>query len=206
MENLKCFAVPLANEGQKSDYCNNIEAHTVKRVDVDTCNIVQSKLIGVSTGLKISEKLFTEYSLTFYANNLQSIKRELSNIYNDIGTRQGQIAINPLFCEKDTTVSGLNIKLGEGVNPYDIAEMFVRNIIENFTECEKLFAEYDLNLYEDRLKIIKQELSYIYNDIVKRQRIDDAEPLDVILADEEYQTKISVNTEPYLWENGRDEQ
>ena len=58
-------------------------------------------------------------------------------------------------------------------------------IIEDFTECERLFAEYDLNLYEDSLKLIKQELSYIYNDIVKRQRIDDAEP--------------------YLWEDGRDE-
>jgi len=179
-------SVPLTDERQESDYCNNIEAHTEKQVDVDTCNIVQNKLIGMSTGIKISEKLFAEYSLTFYTNNLQSIKRELSNIYNDIGTRQGQIDINPLFCENDTTVSGLNIKLGEGVNPYDIAEMFVRIIIEDFTECEKLFAEYDLNLYEDRLKLIKQELSYIYNDIVKRQRIDDAEP--------------------YLWEDGLDKQ
>ena len=185
MKKTICDSVPLADEGQKSDYCNNIEAHAVKQVDVDTCKIVQNKLKGVSTGLKISEKLFTEYSLTSYTNNLQSIKRELSNIYNDIGIRQGQIDIRPLFGENDKTVSRFNIKLGEGVDPYDIAEMFVRIIIEDFTECERLFAEYDLNLYEDSLKLIKQELSYIYNDIVKRQRIDDAEP--------------------YLWEDGRDE-
>ena len=185
MKKTICDSVPLADEGQKSDYCNNIEAHAVKQVDVDTCKIVQNKLKGVSTGLKISEKLFTEYSLTSYTNNLQSIKRELSNIYNDIGIRQGQIDIRPLFGENDKTVSRFNIKLGEGVDPYDIAAMFVGIIIEDFTACENLFAEYDLNLYEDSLKIIKQELSYIYNDIVKRQRIDDAEP--------------------YLWEDGRDE-
>jgi len=80
-------SVPLTDERQESDYCNNIEAHTEKQVDVDTCNIVQNKLIGMSTGIKISEKLFAEYSLTFYTNNLQSIKRELSNIYNDINYR-----------------------------------------------------------------------------------------------------------------------
>ena len=116
-----------------------------------------------------------------------------SEIINKLVTRDDKFVIisypdalsEKLVSSRYLKTNSFNIKLGEGVDPYDIAEMFVRIVIEDFTECERLFAEYDLNLYEDSLKLIKQELSYIYNDIVKRQRIDDAEP--------------------YLWEDGRDE-